>query len=370
MRTARRQAAVLAFSRRTNARPCLNILTQDAVALVAEVVRTELSGSGHVVDGNTLSLRILSSELDTEAIGAVVHESPLRGEDSMAGYALGTGRSRGQRGLEKRDSLSRPLPLQPGNLQCGLTVPLHQNKEPIGTLGVYCRQPRRFSDDDLQFAETIAHLLTSSIARVKAEEALRQERSLAAAILDAVESLIVVLDADGKIVDVNQSCREVAGYSIERIRRKPFINIFAPEDLELFRGALHEAFQSRAPGKLEAGLLTKDGRRLCVGWTLRVTCDPSGLPQAAILSGVLREKQAEQPFHPSSPQGGGNNRASQRRVFQYRQRIAPLVGSSKPAEKDFIEVECCDISAGGLAFYLDRAPSSRASSSPWGGRRR
>ncbi len=102
--------------------------------------------------------------------------------------------------------------------------------------------------------------------------------------------------------------------------------------------------------------MTKDGRRLCVGWTLRVTCDSSGLAQAAILSGVLRDKQAEQPFHPSSVQGGSSNRASQRRVFQYRQRIAPMVGSSKPSEKDFIEVDCCDISAGGIAFYLDRAP--------------
>ena len=102
--------------------------------------------------------------------------------------------------------------------------------------------------------------------------------------------------------------------------------------------------------------MTKDGRQLGVGWTLRITWDPSGLPQATVLSGVLREKPTEQPFHPRSVQGGSDNRASQRREFQYRQRIAPMVGLGKPAEKDFIEVDCCDISAGGIAFYLDRAP--------------
>ena len=45
-----------------------------------------------------------------------------------------------------------------------MTVPLHQNKVPLGTIGVYCRQPRRFKLEDLHFAETIAHLLASSIA--------------------------------------------------------------------------------------------------------------------------------------------------------------------------------------------------------------
>ena len=201
MRTRSRQAAVLAFSRRTNARPCLNILTQDAVALVAEVrARTELSGAGHVVDGHTLSLRILSSELDAEPIGAVVHESPLRGEDSMAGYALAMAVPVASNDLKSETRFHNRFLCNLG-IGSTLTVPLHQNKEPFGSLGVYCRQPRQFTVDNLQFAETIAHLLTSSIARVKAEEALHQERSLAAAILDAVQSLIVVLDADGKIVE-------------------------------------------------------------------------------------------------------------------------------------------------------------------------
>ena len=53
-------------------------------------------------------------------------------------------------------------------------------------------------------------------------------------------------------------------------------------------------------------------------------------------------------------------------MFQYRQRIAPMVGLGKPSEKDFIEVDCCDISASGIAFYLDHAPEFTRWSSPLG----
>ena len=64
---ARQQAAVLAFGRRADARPSLNVLTQDAVALVAEVLQADLSGASEVVDaGNALSLRIVSSPLDVK----------------------------------------------------------------------------------------------------------------------------------------------------------------------------------------------------------------------------------------------------------------------------------------------------------------
>jgi PAS domain S-box-containing protein len=239
-----------------------------------------------------------------------------------------------------------------------LTVPLHENKAPFGTLGVYCRRPRQFNPDDVQFAETIAHLLASSIARVKAEEALQQQRSLAAALLDVADSLLIVLNAEGMITDINQSCRQATGFDLERILGKPLASVFVPpEDSDLFHGMFHGALRSRSPCQFESSLLTKSGQRLQVAWSLRVTCDLHGEPQAVLLSGVRRAEQAPQTFavRPSG-KGGIENRSSPRRVFQYRQLIAPVLGNAMPSERDFFEVDCSDISAGGLSFYLGRVP--------------
>ena len=57
---ARQQAAVLAFGRRTNARPRLDVLTQDAVALVAEVLHAEFTGASRLA-GNRLILTLRTS---------------------------------------------------------------------------------------------------------------------------------------------------------------------------------------------------------------------------------------------------------------------------------------------------------------------
>ena len=88
---ARQQAAVLAFGRRTNARPRLDVLTQDAVALVAEVLHAEFTGASRLV-GNRLilTLRAVSGHFDERDTDTVVHELQLQADDSMAGFTLAT----------------------------------------------------------------------------------------------------------------------------------------------------------------------------------------------------------------------------------------------------------------------------------------
>jgi hypothetical protein len=49
-------------------------------------------------------------------------------------------------------------------------------------------------------------------------------------------------------------------------------------------------------------------------------------------------------------------RRSPRREYHYRQSVAPIYGGCIPARKDFREIECRDISAGGIAFYMDLPP--------------
>jgi PAS domain S-box-containing protein len=332
-------------------------LTQDAVALVAEVLRTDLSGASETLTGEQkLSLRVVSSELDPEAIASVIHETPLRSEDSLAGYALAMATPVASRDLatETRfhDRFLRTL-----GVRGALSVPLHQDKEPFGTLEVYCRQPREFSVDDWQFAESISHLLTSSIGRAKTEAALHQQRALAEALLDGDQALLIVLDLEGRIANINAACRQVTGFALAQIEGRAFASAFVPpEDMDLFPRMFRQAIEARTPCKFESGLLDKDGVRFRVGWSLRVTWDAYGAPLAMLLSGINRGEQAPQAFQVRPCKGGVENRTSPRRVFQYRQRIAPLLGNAMPSEADFFEVDCADISAGGLSFYLDRAP--------------
>lgn len=69
------------------------------------------------------------------------------------------------------------------------------------------------------------------------------------------------------------------------------------------------------------------------------------------LESVLAAVHIE-PWTEDSP----DRRSSPRQAFRYRQRIAPRRDSCMPMPRDFIEVDCEDISTSGIAFYFHETP--------------
>ena len=53
---------------------------------------------------------------------------------------------------------------------------------------------------------------------------------------------------------------------------------------------------------------------------------------------------------------GSENRSSERRVFPYIQRVAPMVGEEMPPSEEFTSVRCKDLSGGGIAVVLEDPP--------------
>ena len=49
-------------------------------------------------------------------------------------------------------------------------------------------------------------------------------------------------------------------------------------------------------------------------------------------------------------------RSSPRKKYQVKQRIGPMHGGLLPTTDEYFTVECNDISAGGISFYLKRPP--------------
>ncbi len=59
---------------------------------------------------------------------------------------------------------------------------------------------------------------------------------------------------------------------------------------------------------------------------------------------------------PEKKRIGKELRTSLRQEFSVTQSIAPVVYGALPHREHFVEVECCDLSAGGFSFYLDKPP--------------
>lgn len=406
---AQQQAAVLAFARRVNAQPPLCVLMHDATALAADVLQTDLGCVAEVIAGDALMLKFVGG--NAEALPPDdSYKTSLQPAESMAGYALSAGGPVVATDLagEQRfqDRLLRKL-----GMASALTVPLYVNGNPFGALGVYARLEQKFAADDAQFLETIAQLLNCFIARIKAEEQMFAQRAMGSAVLETVDSPVLTLDAQGNLLEMNPACQRVTGFSTEELREKPFwAKLVPPVEMESLRSAFQRLQPDDAPRRLEASLLTKDGNRRGVSWTLKIV--QAGQARLIVLCGTLRAEQAEhevetpwveqaleeaaktmreagsvqeadagqrevpapmgEPNEPDTSPAQSNSqpragqgvdekldrglRSSPRQAFHYRQMIAPMLDDHIPPMGKFFPVECRDISAGGLAFLVERPP--------------
>ncbi len=171
-------------------------------------------------------------------------------------------------------------------------MPLHVNAKPFGVLGVYTAAPRQFSLDDVTFAETIAHLLSASVARIKAEQKLEEVREIKSSLLGMVDSMVMTLDMDGRVVDMNRACEELTKYRLEDVRDRPFWQaMVAPDDAELVKIIFHSSRGSQIPSEFEGEVLTRDGSRRRVSWSLKVLS--TGQVQTILVTGRDQTAQAE-----------------------------------------------------------------------------
>jgi hypothetical protein len=177
----------------------------------------------------------------------------------------------------------------------------------------------------------------------------------------------------------------------------------------LVRGIFRNAQTDNGPCEFESLLLTKDGDERRISWSLKVMRDSHERSRSVVMTGIDRTEQTatetelekvrsvaeratkalaqlcegaqstersagsrgvdDQPLgeytcakpSPFQPLGGKESpaieqRGSQRRSFQYRQMIAPMLTDVMPTRDDFYAVDCKDISASGFAFLVDRKP--------------
>lgn len=407
----RQQEAILAFGRRSNAQPALSVLMQDAAALVGEMLQAEFSGVAIVESGERMSLSV--SRVPTpsqQASPPMTSECSMDATASMAGYALSTASPVTTANLpgERRfcDLFLRGL----GAISA-LCVPLYLAKRGLGALGVFCTSSRAFTLDDCRFVETISHLLASSVGRLQMEEELRRQSSLASTALEAIDGIVLTLDPKGAIQDINRAGERLLGRSCQQILGSAFWDVLAaPEEVGTVRQFLQNASAVAGGCQFQSVVLNQNGERRPIAWSLRPTLGATGRTSQLLVIGAERIEQAqperaagkaattaapangtaadnlklrdpdpsdgssptaaeiaatvgntaigegEQPFAPVAGKAGRELRRSPRRTFQYRQWIAPVKAHRLPRPSDFFDVQCNDISAGGISFVLDHPP--------------
>lgn len=398
------QEAVVAMGRRAIAPPEPAILMQDAAALLAEILDTEASAIAELSpDGRKLRMRLALGEGSSATTPGTTHESSSAGTDSLAGYALQVAHPVAVANLAE-DKRFVEVFLRRHGIRSALAVPLKLRERSFGTLIACSKKDCRFDDEDVLFAETIAHLVTTTVARRETEDSLAEERRLASEVLQTVDALVVVLDPQWQIVRINAACERVTGFSLDEVRGRPIWNVFpVPEEVGMFANLLEQLKTSSSPVGYESYLLTKHSQRRRISWSFLAMCGADGKPHLIIATGVditeqreaeQRAQQAEEAAEEArhtvaslmaagddhaqaargSPTTGqeaavstfgrmpiprnAERRKQPRRSYPYWQKVGVVVDGRLPDRNSFVEVLCNDIAAGGFSFLTARPPES------------
>lgn len=372
-----RQQALVAMGRRAIAPPALAILLEDAATLIAEMLEAEYRMVATLPRVGGPFHAVLSRGFGTAASAQTfTHEVPSASSESLAGYALQVAHPVVVADLGAENRFADRW-LWSSGVRSGVAVPLRLADRSFGALAACSASVRDFSADDVLFAETIAHLVTVTIARSEAESALAAERQFTAGVLENVAALVLVLDPQGLVRHANPACCRATGFSLaELINRPVWEALLAPEEGGLFKVILAKLAEGVSPVEWEGLMLTKHAQQRHVRWSYALLPGSEGQDGSILATGIditeqrEAEAQAAQGLPPPASAadektpasaGAGINRERRRRPrrsYPYRQLIAPILDGKQPPRSAFVQIECNDIAAGGFSFVSPQPPQS------------
>jgi formate hydrogenlyase transcriptional activator len=162
----------------------------------------------------------------------------------------------------------RDKPLS-GGLAASWSSPIisHDGKV-LGTFGMYFREVRTPSTNEIQLIENSSRIAGIAIERERSQAALlvafeeiKKSEGQLRQMVDAIPQTIVVLGPGGSVVYVNRTVLDYTGLSTEDLMEVDFRErVFHPEDVERLRETRLTGFSGRVPWENELRVRRKDGQ--------------------------------------------------------------------------------------------------------------
>ena len=381
----RAQDAVLALGRRAVAVPDADVLVHDAARLIGEIAGTELALIARTENGGKQQLVDLAGDVvgdvGTDEQGLVYlasHEAHPIVVPDLPHSPIYTDRS-----LEKH------------GIRAALIVPLRLQHKSFGALGACSRQKIDFEVDAIYVGETIAHLVATTLAHYRSETLLQESLRATEALYDTLDTLVLVVDSEGRVQTMNRASTEITGFSARELRDRHIWSVLAPPDeVDAYRDAIARLVTTGPPFALEASLLTKHSELRTVAWRFGQSLAAANGTPTFLFTGIdiTEQRRAEQRAERAKKAlahlretGADDSDAAEnelrlagrsgelasgylptdterrlkpRRPFPYRQNVAYMTGNAYPNEERFSEVRCRDIAAGGFSFMSSQPPDS------------
>jgi PAS domain S-box-containing protein len=171
--------------------------------------------------------------------------------------------------------------------------------------------------------------------------------SFARILTEATQSLVCVLDRDGRILLFNEACERATGFSRDEvIGRDARTCVIPPEEQEAFGEFLAYVWKAGVPSPQVGHWLTKDGRQLLIAWSNKPMVDADGTPASLVTTGIdltdrgpRKDDERALEGDPKAKLAEISRLATEQRALR---RVATLVASEVNPERVFTAVseEC------------------------------
>lgn len=189
----RQQEAVATLGQRALRGQDVDALLGDAVELVADVLDTDYC---KVLDLDAEDESLLLRQGVGWRDGLVGSASVSAvDEESQAAYTLESENPVVVEDLTAETRFSGPSLLTDHDVRGGISTVIGPADDPWGVLGTHDTSVTAFSEHDVTFVQSVAHILASAIARRRDEDRLRRQREQLTALLNVTEVVQGVTDA-------------------------------------------------------------------------------------------------------------------------------------------------------------------------------
>lgn len=198
--TALRRAALSTLGRRSSVQPRVALLVEDAVAVALQVLKGHMGAVTQIV-GETLWTRWFRLDERGRLVDPKSHQEPFDGTGSLAGYAIARGET------VVVSDFAREMRFQDRSIRsrgagAALCVPIHLREEIFGALTLCLPTASAIPSDDVEFVESVASFLSTSIARDKAERDLQRLQVVADQSVQILRNLGIATPETSPALDV------------------------------------------------------------------------------------------------------------------------------------------------------------------------
>src|SRR2546423_4697123 len=183
--------------------------------------------------------------------------------------------------------------------------------------------------------------------------------AFAAALSETTQSLVCVLDRDGRILSFNEACERATGFAAaEVIGHDARELVIPPEEVQAFSEVLAGVWETASPSPQVGHWLTRTGERRLVAWSNKPVVGSDGRPAYLVTSGldITEREVAAAELHSLE----GSLAAKLGEVGRLAQeqsslrRVATLVAAEAEPERVFeaVSEQCARVLGTGTASVL------------------